>query len=309
MKPYVTEEQVRAAKEVNTLAFLLRHQPERFKRVGRTEYAHCGHDSLKVSVNGKWNWHSRGVGGTTAVQYLIKVEGYDFVRAVQIVCADAPFLSSPPVTEEKNSGFALPPRGDNFKAYQYLAGRGVCDEVLAFCFHTGRVYGTNRKTAEREYTNCVFVGFDESGNPVHAGLRGTQGFFRGNVTGSDKRHPFCIPAEKEGVSTLALYESPIDAMSDASLRIRRGEAWRGQHYLSLDGLSMLPIETFLKSHPGVTHLRICTDNDKAGREHAARLEEEYAARGYWVESCIPHGVKDYNELLQKELARERGTER
>ena len=62
---------------------------------------------------------------------------------------------------------------------------------------------------------------------------------------------------------------------------------------------MLPIETFLKSHPGVTHLRICTDNDKAGREHAARLEEEYAARGYLVESCIPHGAKDYNELLQK----------
>ena len=191
MKPYVTEEQIRAAKAVNTLAFLLRHQSEQFKRVGRTEYAHCGHDSLKVSSNGKWNWHSKGVGGTTAVQYLIKVEGYDFVRAVQIVCADAPFLSSPPVIGEKNSGFALPPRGDNFKAYQYLAGRGVCDEVLAFCFHTGRVYGTNRRTAEREYTNCVFVGFDESGNPVHAGLRGTQGFFRGNVTGSDKRHPLC----------------------------------------------------------------------------------------------------------------------
>ena len=142
MKPYVTKEQIRAAKAVNTLAFLLRHQSEQFKRVGRTEYAHCGHDSLKVSSNGKWNWHSKGVGGTTAVQYLIKVEGYDFVRAVQIVCADAPFLSSPPVIGEKNSGFAPPPRGDNFKAYQYLAGRGVCDEVLAFCFHTGRVYIT-----------------------------------------------------------------------------------------------------------------------------------------------------------------------
>ena len=39
MKPYVTEEQVRAAKEVNTLAFLLRHQPERFKRVA-VSYTH-----------------------------------------------------------------------------------------------------------------------------------------------------------------------------------------------------------------------------------------------------------------------------
>ena len=71
VKPYVTEEQIRASKAVNTLAFLLRHQPERFKRVGRTEYAHCDHDSLKVSVNGKWNWHSKGIGGTTAVQYLM----------------------------------------------------------------------------------------------------------------------------------------------------------------------------------------------------------------------------------------------
>ena len=51
MKPYVTKEQIRAAKAVNTLAFLLRHQSEQFKRVGRTEYAHCGHDSLKVSSN------------------------------------------------------------------------------------------------------------------------------------------------------------------------------------------------------------------------------------------------------------------
>ena len=59
VKPYVTEEQIRAAKAVNTLAFLLRHQPERFKRVGRTEYAHYDHDSLKVGANGKWNWHSR----------------------------------------------------------------------------------------------------------------------------------------------------------------------------------------------------------------------------------------------------------
>mgnify|MGYP000414663505 CR=1 FL=1 len=97
---------------------------------------------------------------------------------MQIVCADAPFLSSPPVTEEKNVGFALPPRGDHFKAYQYLTGRGVCDEVLAFCFHTGRVYGTNRKTAEREYTNCVFVGFDESGNPAMRGCGEHRDFSR-----------------------------------------------------------------------------------------------------------------------------------
>ena len=54
MKPYVTEEQIRAAKAVNTLAFLLRHQPERFKRVGRTEYRQyklCSGSILSMAMN------------------------------------------------------------------------------------------------------------------------------------------------------------------------------------------------------------------------------------------------------------------
>ena len=89
VKPYVTEEQIRAAKAVNTLAFLLRHQPEQFKRVGRTEYAHCGHDSLKVSSNGKWNWHSKGVGGTTAPA-MAAVGNGSYARAARnLTWADA----------------------------------------------------------------------------------------------------------------------------------------------------------------------------------------------------------------------------
>lgn len=77
MKPYVTEEQIRAAKAVNTLAFLLRHQPERFKRVGCTEHAHCDHDSLKVSSNGKWNWHSMCVRAAESPSFGKSIFDYD----------------------------------------------------------------------------------------------------------------------------------------------------------------------------------------------------------------------------------------
>ena len=58
MKPYVTEEQIRLAKAVNTLAFLLRHQPERFKRVGRTEYRQyklCSGSILSMAMNNEKN--------------------------------------------------------------------------------------------------------------------------------------------------------------------------------------------------------------------------------------------------------------
>lgn len=313
--PGVTQEQIAQAKSVNTLAFLLAHHPEDFRQVGQREYCHRQHDSLKISDNGKWHWHSHGIGGTTAVQYLIKVEEMDFVRAVQIVCADAVYLSSPHVqdttqTKEKQP-FALLPRADDDAAYQYLAGRGICAEVLSFCFRTNRVLGVRYQSkAGKEYDNCMFVGFDESGQPAHASLRGIAGFFRGNLPGSDKRFPFCIPAEDDAADTVAIYEAPIDAMSEATFSFeKRGRHWRDQYYLTLDGLSYLPIDQFLGTHLKIKCLRICTDNDKAGRAHAMRIAEKYTAQGYIMQNCIPRGAKDYNALLQKHLARTRGMER
>ena len=44
-------------------------------------YCTAEHDSLKIS-NGKWYWWSRGFGGYSALDYLIKVKEYDFVEAV-----------------------------------------------------------------------------------------------------------------------------------------------------------------------------------------------------------------------------------
>ena len=39
---------------------------------------------LKIS-NGKWCWNSRGIGGRTALDYLIKVRGMDFVGNVGMI--------------------------------------------------------------------------------------------------------------------------------------------------------------------------------------------------------------------------------
>ena len=44
------------------------------------------HDSLKIS-NGKWYWWSRGIGGRSALDYLIEVEGIPLVEAVQRINA------------------------------------------------------------------------------------------------------------------------------------------------------------------------------------------------------------------------------
>ncbi len=43
------------------------------KRVAGNVYCTKEHDSLKIS-NGKWYWWSRGFGGVSALDYLIKVK-------------------------------------------------------------------------------------------------------------------------------------------------------------------------------------------------------------------------------------------
>ncbi len=73
--PGVTKEQITKAKEWDLLSYLQAYEPEELQRCGQNEYCTRTHVSLKIS-NGKWCWNSRGIGGRTALDYLIKVRGY-----------------------------------------------------------------------------------------------------------------------------------------------------------------------------------------------------------------------------------------
>ena len=79
---YVTQEQIAQAKEWDLLTYLQRYDPHQLVHVGGSTYCTREHDSLKIS-NGKWNWFSRKIGGKTALDYLIKVQGFSFTEAVE----------------------------------------------------------------------------------------------------------------------------------------------------------------------------------------------------------------------------------
>ena len=64
------------------MTYLRRFEPQELVHIGGDTYATRTHDSLKIS-NGKWCWWSRGIGGTTALDYLTTVEGVSFLDAVQ----------------------------------------------------------------------------------------------------------------------------------------------------------------------------------------------------------------------------------
>ena len=110
--PGVTREQIDRAKEWDLLSYLQTYEPGELtkKRPTDKEYRTKTHDSLVIS-NGRWNWTTRGFGGKTALDYLIKVRGMEFVEAVRTLNDGraAPSLSQP-VTRppEQPRAFALP---------------------------------------------------------------------------------------------------------------------------------------------------------------------------------------------------------
>lgn len=304
--PGVTREQIDRAKEWDLLSYLQTYEPGELKKAGPHEYCTVTHDSLKIS-NGKWHWTTRGFGGKTALDYLIKVQGMEFVEAVRTLNDGraAPSLSQP-VTRppEQPRAFVLP-EGNRCAtaAVSYLQRRGIDSEIISRCIQAGIFFES------RNYHNCVFVGRDRAGKARFACLRGTVGDFKGDVPGSDKRFNFCFPATGPS-RTVAVFESPIDALSLATLFKKQGAVWDRGHYLSLGGTSPLALLQFLKDHPEINRVYLCLDNDKAGLDGMARIEaalrddKELQDRGFMVERKPPpveHG-KDYNELLRATLA-------
>ena len=71
---FVSKEEIARARQVDLLIFLKTNEPEELVHLGGEVYCTVEHDSLKIS-HGKWYWWSRGTGGSTALDYLIKVKG------------------------------------------------------------------------------------------------------------------------------------------------------------------------------------------------------------------------------------------
>ena len=150
---YVTREQIDQAKQMDLLSYLQKYEPDELVRINLNTYSTRTHDSLKIS-NGKWCWWSQGVGGRSALDYLIKVRGMEFVEAVQHLCGCSGYTPSPPVYTVKPRPkplFMLPKQYvNNDRVLRYLADRGMDSNILAYCVDTRRLY-------EDERHNCVYA--------------------------------------------------------------------------------------------------------------------------------------------------------
>ena len=132
--PYIAPEVVTEAKRMDLLTYLRTYEPGQLVRVSGNTYCTREHDSLKIS-NGKWMWWSRGIGGRTALDYLIKVKELSFIEAVETIMGNC--VVTAPVYETESRSYEeqpllLPQKSPTSEVVtQYLFGRGIDYEIIA----------------------------------------------------------------------------------------------------------------------------------------------------------------------------------
>ena len=312
------------ARQIDLLSYLRAYEPSNLVKVKGTTNVYCTaeHDSLKIS-NGKWYWWSRGFGGYSALDYLMKVREYGFVEAVEILTGQALADWKPPPPAPKKDEpkvLLLPPKNKNCdRVTEYLFGRGIDFSLIQECVADGTIYES------ADYHNAVFVGKDKDGTPRYAACRGTMGSFRLDASGSDKRYSFRLLA-REPTATVHLFEAAIDLLSYATYLKCEGKDYKSENLLSLSGVyqpkkeikdSKIPIAltTFLKDNPHIKTIVLHLDNDKVGRLCTAALTE-LLQNDYEIVDAPPPVGKDVNDFLMSYLGiarakphRERGDAR
>lgn len=297
-------EQVR---EIDLLSYLQRYEPDNLKKVSGNVYCTAEHDSLKIS-NGKWYWWSRGFGGVSALDYLIKVREMSFVQAMEILSGYAPSYQYTPTiltkTEEKVLSLPLKNNSCNI-VIEYLFKRGIDYELINNCIADGLIYES------ANYHNAVFVGKDENGTARYASCRSTQGYvYKGDASGSDKSYSFRLLSHKPK-NSLRIFESAIDLLSYATYMKCKGRDYKSENMLSLSGVFRpknnsneikIPatIKKFLEQNHQIKVIYLHMDNDKAGRIFTAAIKEKLQ-NSYKIVDAPPPVGKDVNDFLMHYL--------
>ena len=311
--PGVTEEQIIAARRMTAIEFLRRDRPgELVKADSRGEFELREHDSFKINEETSfWHWKSRDIGGRSALDYLVKVEGMKFVDAVLALCEETPSFIPPPSQPEQPKEFALPPAAaNNRRVFAYLLKRGISRKVIEACVRAGILYES------ADYHNAVFVGKDEAGTARYAFLRGTYTKgkpFKAEVSGSDKQFCFCLPPKGKN-NRLAVYEAAIETLAHLTLE-GTADKWRlslGGIYAPKEGRETQPfsfkkppaLEAFLKRRPEIEEIEICTNNDFAGRWAAEHLEKAYQGKYRIVKNLPEKEGCDYADLAKEQYEKQ-----
>ena len=213
---YIAAEDVAKAKEMDLLTYLCNYEPQELVHVSGNTYCTREHDSLRIS-NGKWCWFSQGIGGRSALDYLIKVKGIPFTQAAEIILGRE--AEKPPVfyrqKERRRTELLMPELSETTdRVEKYLYGRGIHPVIIRYCVENKLIFES------ANYHNAVFVGHDKYGKARYGALRSTVSSYKGELAGSDKHFSFPL----EGKPNPECFQGSAALRSEIYDKVFEGEA-------------------------------------------------------------------------------------
>ena len=302
--PYYTKEEIKKAKEVDLYNYLNQRYPDELVPFSNGTYVTREHDSLKIS-NGMWHWFSKGIGGKSALDYLIRVKNMSFMEAMKeiIGCSNSEINYKYQPKKIENIELQLPEKNkDNQKAINYLLSRGIDKEIIDECISKELIYESNEKH------NVVFVGFDDNYKARFASERGTnQSRYMHDCYGSNKAFSFKLTDKNKLNDSIHVFESAIDLLSYATILKQNGIDYHLENLISLAGVyqpaklvedSKIPITLalFLNNNKNIEKIYLHLDNDQAGRLATKGLKNAIK-NIYEVIDEPPKLGKDFNDYL------------
>lgn len=274
----------------------------------RKTYHVKGHGGLYLFPKG-YHHFSRGESGNI-IDFAREYQGLSFITAVETILGTRAYANTlPPLPPTPKRGeLILPPKSTDIQqARNYLIEERCLDpQIVDRLIEQGMIYQAVTKSKGTVFQNCAFVSFDKNGKPRYCSLRGMSGSrFRQDIVNSDKSYGFTMQGTGNRVFA---FESPIDAMSHATL-MRLNDMEDTKDFRISEGcLSDKALTRFLADNPQITDVVFCFDNDRDGKDHkgnphnhgqefAKKCVEKFRTKGYAVYIQTPHR-KDFNADLQ-----------
>lgn len=310
---HYTQQQREAAMRNNHALHYAQEHGYNLVREGRC-YRMKEHDSMVFTQDGYWHWNSRGIHGR-AVEFIAYYELHNssdsLVQAILILAGETPPDRPPekpkkpsqiPPTKEESGVFQCPKRSqDTRRLIAYLCQtRGISLRIVQEMLGQKVLYESVSQTASGKVVhNACFLSYGPNGQPCSAFLRGlsSQGKpFKMEVEGGDKRWGWLLRGKE--VEQVCVFEACIDAASYATLLLMKGEQpLLGRDYLALGGLSIEPLQRYLRRNPKIRQICLMLDGDAPGQDAASRFQAALLDDGYQVTILQPQWGKDWNDTL------------
>lgn len=323
-----SNEEIKKARQTDLGAYLQREN-EIARESNRTEPYELVQDGGQIRVSGyggllvtenMWNQRSTGKGGNT-VDFIQTFENRSFKEAVDRILSHDQGVRPLELAkkEREKVPFNLPEENESFRrVIAYLTKtRGLDSDIVLKEIKKGELF------EDKQYHNAVFVGRDQDGNIKWAQKRSTLSERKLvlDQSGSDPKYPYFY-GDKSSPNVVVV-ESPIEALSYASMIKLHGNNPEKAAILALGGIHDTALVQYLKDNPHVKNIVVGLNNDRAtkpneikGHEASQIIEDKFNKR-YFVKKVFPKG-NDWNDDLrairadrlerQPELNKEKGLE-